>query len=102
MHSGPFMSRRFVLDAPKRIPSLEAIYKRPGSLVREARFEPFLVKLGLCPSEPSVVLVATDGQCVDISDEFLDAGEGGPVERFPGRNRESDFDLIEPGGRVGL
>lgn len=45
------MSRRFVLDAPNMIPSLEAIYKRPGSLVRETRFEPFLVKLGLCPSE---------------------------------------------------
>ena len=54
--------------------------------------------LGFGPDEGPGGLVVVGDEGVDVGDEFLNAGEGCALQRFPGQDREPDFDLAEPGG----
>jgi hypothetical protein len=67
-------------------------------LVCETCFEAFLVDLGFCPNERRGGFVVVGDEGVDVLDEFWNARERLPVERFSGEDREPDFDLIEPRG----
>ena len=54
--------------------------------------------LRFCPDERRGGFVVVGDKGVDVLDEFWNAREGLPVERFFGEDREPDFDLVEPGG----
>src|SRR5215211_8172273 len=73
---------------------LSAVSK-PG--IREARFETFLVDLGLCPDERLGGFVIGVDEGIDVLPELIDRGERGAVQRLSLQNREPDLHLVEPG-----
>src|SRR5260370_5987630 len=56
------------------------------------------MNLGFCPDKGSGGLVIAFDECVDVSDELLDADKGLSRERLAGEDREPDLDLVEPRG----